>query len=90
MLRRSRFPKTHTSSIVEYSLVTSTVILMFAACLTSQNVMAAQDEGTDSTSRIRHSDLSVYRAADGTPAPLRTLDDWAKRRSQIISGAEAV
>ena len=50
---------------------------------------AAPDDQAAKPSEIRHSDLSVYRADDGTLKPIRTTDDWALRRKQIIAGAEA-
>jgi len=39
-------------------------------------------------SELRHSDLSVYCAADGSLLPIKTADDWAKRRSQILEGMQ--
>lgn len=34
--------------------------------------------------------LLSYRDADGKPQPVRTADDWAKRRAQIVAGFEQV
>ena len=40
------------------------------------------------TATLRHSDLSVYQADDGTLKPIRTADDWAIRRKQILAGTQ--
>ena len=37
---------------------------------------------------LRHSDLSIYRADDGTFKPIRTAEDWAIRRQQILAGMQ--
>lgn len=37
---------------------------------------------------ISHSDLSVYRSASGELQPIESIEDWKKRRQQIIAGAE--
>lgn len=63
------------------------ILLTFAIAVRNSN--AGAEEKTSSPPEIRHSDLSVYRADDGTVQPIRTTDDWAKRRVQIIAGAEA-
>lgn len=40
------------------------------------------------TATLRHSDLSVYQADDGTLKPIRTAEDWAIRRKQILAGMQ--
>ncbi|MBC7968401.1 MAG: alpha/beta fold hydrolase [Fuerstia sp.] len=65
------------------------LILVTATCAAGLASAAGADENTKAASEIRHSDLSVYRADDGTLLPIRTTDDWALRRKQIIAGAEA-
>ncbi len=39
---------------------------------------------------VNHEDVSYYLKADGTHAPIRTPDDWRKRREQIVAGMEQV
>jgi len=63
--------------------------LLLAAIVASETGNAAPDEKPAASNEIRHSDLSVYLADDGTPKPIRTTDDWELRRRQIIKGAEA-
>jgi hypothetical protein len=40
--------------------------------------------------RLPRDNLLVYRAADGTAAPVRTPADWLRRRADIVAGMEAV
>jgi hypothetical protein len=40
--------------------------------------------------RLPRDDLLVYRGSDGKPRPVKTVDDWDKRRAEILRGAEAV
>jgi acetyl esterase/lipase len=41
-------------------------------------------------SRLPRDNLLIFRGDDGKPTPVKTLDDWAKRRAEIVRGAEAV
>src|SRR5436190_22112519 len=40
--------------------------------------------------RLPRDKLLVYRGADGKPAEVKTVEDWAKRRAETIRGMEAV
>src|SRR3954463_5634433 len=40
--------------------------------------------------RLPRDDLLVYRGADGKPHPVRTVDDWLKRRAEVFAGMRAV
>lgn len=40
--------------------------------------------------RLPSNDLMVYRGTDGKPAPVKSVDDWKKRRLEIIAGMESV
>ncbi|MFO0841634.1 MAG: SMP-30/gluconolactonase/LRE family protein [Gemmataceae bacterium] len=40
--------------------------------------------------RLPRENLLVYRGADGQPAPVRTAEDWAKRRAEVVRGMELV
>ena len=37
---------------------------------------------------LNHADLSVYRDDSGLPAPVRSADDWQRRRQQILAGMQ--
>lgn len=45
---------------------------------------------SDPPTRLPSNDLMVYRGADGKPAPVKTVDDWKKRRTEIIAGMAAI
>src|SRR5436309_12659972 len=40
--------------------------------------------------RLPRDDLLVYRGSDGNTAPVKTVEDWSKRRAEIVRGMEAV
>jgi hypothetical protein len=40
--------------------------------------------------RLPRENLLLYRDADGKPAPVKSADDWQKRRSEIVRGMETV
>ncbi|MFO0877770.1 MAG: prolyl oligopeptidase family serine peptidase [Gemmataceae bacterium] len=42
------------------------------------------------TPRLPRDRLLVYRGDDGKPTPVRSLDDWGKRRAEIVRGMESV
>jgi hypothetical protein len=42
------------------------------------------------TPRLPRDNLLVYRGDDNKPAPVRTIDDWKRRRREILAGAQAV
>ena len=65
-------------------------VLVFLA-LHSATPLRAQEPGTavaGAKTELRHSDLSVYRADDGSLKPIRTPEDWAIRRQQILEGLQ--
>ncbi|HRA87474.1 MAG TPA: DUF6441 family protein, partial [Planctomycetaceae bacterium] len=80
---------TRNNSYASNQTVITALLLFIAVCQPWQTLMANDDEQPANSPTIRHSDLSVFRAADGTLKPIRTTDDWAQRRAQIIAGAEA-
>ena len=65
------------------------LLLITAISAAGRTSDACSDEKPNESAEIRHSDLSVYRADDGTLKPIRSTEDWALRRKQIIAGAEA-
>lgn len=80
---------TRNNSYASNQTVITALLLFIAVCQPWQTLMANDDEQPANSATIRHSDLSVFRAADGTLKPIRTTDAWAQRRAQIIAGAEA-
>lgn len=40
--------------------------------------------------RLPRENLLVYRGDDGKPRPVQTVEDWAKRRAEVVRGMEAV
>lgn len=40
--------------------------------------------------RLPRDNLLVYRGADGKPTPVKSIDDWAKRKAEIVHGMESV
>jgi dienelactone hydrolase len=44
----------------------------------------------DPPSRLPRDKLLLYRGADGKPAPVKSTDEWAKRRAEIVVGMESV
>src|SRR5437667_1251363 len=44
----------------------------------------------DPQPRLPRDNLLVYRGPDGKPAPVKTAEDWAKRRAEVVRGMESV
>jgi dienelactone hydrolase len=40
--------------------------------------------------RLPRDNLLVYRGSDGKPAEVKSVEDWAKRRAEVVRGMEAV
>jgi pimeloyl-ACP methyl ester carboxylesterase len=53
-------------------------------------VVTAALAGDGPKDNADHQDLSYVRAADGARRPIRTADDWAARRAQIVAAMERV
>jgi len=59
--------------------------LFVIACLVSGGcAIAAEPE------RLPRDNLLVYRGSDGKPVPVKTVEDWAKRRAEVVRGMESV
>ncbi len=60
------------------------------ACCAELSVFAQDttSQGISGRTELRHSDLSVFRATDGTLQPIKTAADWAIRRGQILEGMQ--
>jgi hypothetical protein len=50
----------------------------------------AQRDATAPSPRLPRDDLLVYRGPGGESLPVRTTDDWLKRRAEILAGMQAV
>lgn len=46
--------------------------------------------GAPPETRLPRDNLMLYRGDDGKPREVKTLADWARRRAEIVRGAEAV
>jgi hypothetical protein len=44
----------------------------------------------DPQPRLPRENLLVYRGPDGQPVPVKTAEDWAKRRAEVVRGMESV
>jgi endonuclease/exonuclease/phosphatase family metal-dependent hydrolase len=51
---------------------------------------AAASHVAPATPRLPRDNLRVHRGPDDTPQPVRTIDDWLRRRDEIVRGMEAV
>ena len=40
----------------------------------------------DPRPRLPRDNLLLYRGADGNPQPVKSVEDWAKRRAEIVGG----
>ncbi len=61
-------------------------LLVFGFCLMNGEPAT----GGEPTARLPRENLLVYRGPDGKPAPVKTVEDWAKRRAEIVRGMESV
>ena len=50
----------------------------------------ADKTGQSDLPRLPRDQLLVYRGADGKAAPVKSLEDWAKRRAEVLRGMEFV
>ena len=46
--------------------------------------------GAPADERLPRDNLMLYRGDDGKPREVRSVADWAKRRAEIVRGAESV
>jgi hypothetical protein len=71
------------------SLVTVCVLTMFIA-ITAPNAFADESESAVSVPRLPRDNLLVYRGENNQHVPVKTIDDWLKRRDEIRRGMQAV
>lgn len=67
-------------------------LCVLAGCLFATTLVAmAQDAASavgNTAPALRHSDLSVYQAEDGSLKPIKSAADWLIRRKQILEGMQ--
>ncbi|PQO46422.1 alpha/beta hydrolase [Blastopirellula marina] len=61
---------------------------MFASIVLSCDILPAQEE--TAPQRLPRENLLVYRDKANHPRPVESIDDWQKRRSEIIAGMQTV
>jgi dienelactone hydrolase len=96
---------THSSNLVEKTSMTKSWLWLLAILLGPaigftwlQALEAAQQEpigrahkaGGSDLPRLPRDQLLVYRGPDGKPAPVQSVEDWVKRRAEIVRGMETV
>lgn len=65
--------------------------VMFPARLCAMAIVAAiLVAASAAPSRLPRENLLVYHTASGDVAPVKTAEDWAKRRKEIVAGFESV
>ena len=61
-------------------------LLLAGFCRVGSGVVAAAGPPP----RLPRDNLLLYRGPDGKPVPVKTAEDWAKRRAEVIRGMESV
>jgi dienelactone hydrolase len=74
-------------SIRSVRLTFVTAALLLAAGAAGFCCIAAAGEPQ---ARLPRDNLLVYRGPDGKPVAVRNVDDWAKRRAEVVRGMESV
>jgi dipeptidyl aminopeptidase/acylaminoacyl peptidase len=60
-------------------------------CLLALVVLCSvEGRADDVKKRLPRDKLLLYRGKDGKPLPVKTVEDWAKRRAEIVAGMESV
>jgi hypothetical protein len=68
------------------------VQILFPALLLGAvlNLPALRAQGPADLPRLPRDNLLVYRGPDGKPSPVKSPEDWAKRRAEVVRGMESV
>lgn len=59
-------------------------------CITTVLMVAPWPVSAADPPRLPRDNLLIYRGTDGKPREVKTVEDWAKRRAEIVRGMEAV
>lgn len=73
------------STIVGLALIASSALLVTGRAREPQTT-----GGAPFTPRLPRDNLLVYRGSDNKSAPVRSIDDWQRRRREIWAGVQAV
>jgi dienelactone hydrolase len=52
--------------------------------------LAATARAAEGQPRLPRDNLLVYRGPDGKPVPVKTAEDWTRRRAEVVRGMESV
>jgi dipeptidyl aminopeptidase/acylaminoacyl peptidase len=63
--------------------------MLVATTLSLAALLAPQKRASDQP-RLPRDNLLVYRGPDGKPVPVKSVEDWAKRRAEVVRGMESV
>lgn len=64
--------------------------VLLAICIFIVFIFGASFSVAEAPPRLPRDQLLVYRGADGKPAPVRSVEDWARRRAEVVRGMESV
>lgn len=70
--------------------VSRTVRMSLAVVLASFGIAVVGQTPVRGDERLPRDQLLVFRGPDGKPKPVRTTEDWLKRRDEILAGVQAV
>ncbi len=70
--------------------VTSLISGSSSTCVAIEPTTEAKPAEGVTTARLPRENLLLYRDSDSEVKPVRKVEDWLKRRSEIIAGAEAI
>lgn len=77
------------ASIVVYGL-TSLLSGSSSTCVAIEPTAEAKPAEGAATPRLPRENLLLYRDSDSKVNPVRNVEDWLKRRAEILAGAEAI
>jgi len=65
-------------------------MLLFPLTASISLLIALPIESQEPPGRLPRENLLVFRGDDGQPRPVRSADDWQKRRAEVLQGMQAV
>jgi len=77
-------------AIVRVCLIAGMTALALVLTAVHGDEPPAQPDATPTAPRLPRDNLLVYRGPGNKPLPVRTVDDWLKRRAEILAGMQAV
>jgi len=76
-----------TKSLLILLAITATLAVPLSAAQPASGTGKSADSALP---RLPRDNLLVYRGPDGKPAPVKSLDDWAQRRAEVLRGMQAI